>query len=68
MMYKAKAHSQYGRDVVGSERWQQQPQWQSHVSFQHLGLSEDTTCIKEYGDFQATMLNEPRNEKMSDSQ
>ena len=48
---KAKAHSRYGRDIVGSERWQQQrqPQQQSHNRFQLLGSFEDTTCIKEYG-------------------
>ena len=41
LMYKAKAHSRYGRDIVGSERWQQQ----SHVLFQRLGSSDDTMCI-----------------------
>ena len=34
---------------MSSARWQQQPQLQSHVPFQHLGSSEDTMCIKEYG-------------------
>ena len=48
LMYKAKAHSRYGRDIVGNERWQRQPQPQSHVPFQRPGSSEDTTCIKEY--------------------
>ena len=50
-MYKAKAHLRYGGDIVGSERWQRQPQHQSHIRFQRLGSSEDTTCIidKEYG-------------------
>ena len=36
LMYKAKAHLRYGRDIVGSERWQQQPQQQSHIRFQRL--------------------------------
>ena len=36
LMYKAKAHSRYGRDIVGSERWQRQPQQQSYVRFQRL--------------------------------
>ena len=49
LMYKAKAHLQYGHDIICSERWQRQPQQQSHVPFQRLGSSEDTTCIKEYG-------------------
>ena len=43
LKYKAKAHSRYGRNIVGSERWQRQPQQQSHVLFQCLGSSEDTT-------------------------
>ena len=30
-MYKAKANSQCGRDIVGSERWQQKLQQQSHI-------------------------------------
>ena len=49
LMYKAKAHLWYGQDIVGSERWQRQPQQQSYVPFQRLLSSEDTTCIKEYG-------------------
>ena len=49
LMYKAKAHSQFSRDIVGSERWQQQLQQQSYLPFQRLWSSEDTTCIKEYG-------------------
>ena len=51
MMCNAKAHLQYGRDIIGSERWQQQRQLQqqSQVCFQRLGSFEDTTCIKEYG-------------------
>ena len=48
-MHKAKAHLRYARDIVGSARWQRQPQQQSHVRFQRLGSFEDTTCIKEYG-------------------
>ena len=46
LMYKAKGHSRCGR---GSEKWQQQLQQQSHVPFQRLGSSKDTTCINEYG-------------------
>ena len=49
LMYKAKAHSRYGHDIVGSERWQWQPQQQSHIPFERLGSSEDTMCIKECG-------------------
>ena len=51
LMCKAKAHSQYGQDIVDSERWQQQRQLQqqSHIRFQRLGSFEDTTCIKECG-------------------
>ena len=67
LMYKAKAHSRYGRDIVGSERWQWQPQQQqqSHVHFQCLWSSEDTMCIKEYGRLvgeKATTVREPGNE------
>ena len=48
LMHKVKAHLRYGRDIVGSERWQRQLQQQFHIRFQHLGSSEDTTYIKEY--------------------
>ena len=46
LMYKAKAHSWYGQDIVGSERWQRQwqPQQQSYIPLQRLWSSEDTTC------------------------
>ena len=44
-MYKAKAHLQLGQDIVGTERWQWQPQQQSHIPFQHLGTSEDSICV-----------------------
>ena len=33
LIYKAKAHSRYGRDMVGSESWQRQLQEQFHVPF-----------------------------------
>ena len=49
LMYKAKARSRYGRDIVGSVRWQLQLQQQSYNPFQSLWSSEDITCIKEYG-------------------
>jgi len=48
LMYKAKAHSRYGQDIVGSARWQRQLQQQSYNPFQCLWSSEDITCIKEY--------------------
>ena len=65
LMCKAKAHSRYGRDIIGSERWQRQPQQQFHDRFQRLGSFEDTTCIKEYGSFvgeKPTTVRVPGNE------
>ena len=38
LMCKAKAHLQYGQDIIGSVRLQQQPQQQSHVSFSASGV------------------------------
>ena len=48
-MHKAKVHLRYARDIVGSARWQRQPQQQSHVRYERLWSSEDTTYVKEYG-------------------
>ena len=67
-MYKVKAHLRYGHDIVFSERWQWQPQQQSHVrSFSVSGV------IRGYDVYQlriwmphvgekATMVREPGNE------
>ena len=50
---KAKAHSRYGRDIVGSERWQQQRQPQQQSDPRSFSASEVIrgyhVCIKEYG-------------------
>ena len=50
----------YGQHIVGSERWQRQPQQQSHLPFQHLGSSRIWT--PHVGE-KATMVREPGNEQ-----
>ena len=52
LMYKAKAHSRYGQDIVGSDRWQRQPQQETYILFSvcghlkipHVSKDMDASC------------------------
>ena len=58
LMYKAKAHSRCGQDIVGSETWEQQPQH----SFSASGVIRGYHVYNMDTSEKATMVREPGNE------